>query len=334
MDIERCSRIHKKLVNNRIRNIKCKGYINKEFQKIKKQFVIGDWRYQLNKQKSKVEFLTKKYKIVSEKQKVVDKQVNEMMKKIVVTDEDIEKEEDTKEIRETKNFKTYGDVPMNDQEIAFANLPVDFRLIYTPDQLEIDTEAEKMINKVRYENMKNKTIPNNARESSNDTIKFSDVKATDMRYNGRIFQPALGSRDQELKNEQMKDKYKCIVSKFTQKSKKPQNLSQEQYDGMKSLGRRVKEGELVVNQSDKSKKLIIMPVATYQDCAKIHTDMDTVITWAKVRNIEKEANKLCKALVGLLGMGIDDPNQDRWQTIQKAVDSRPPMTVYNIKDHK
>ena len=97
------------------------------------------------------------------------------------------------------------------------------------------------------------------------------------------------------------------------------------------LSRRIKSGEIVVNSSDKSKKTIIMDSNLYQECSRAHTDQDSQVTWTQIHKIENKANQLTKAIATALGIGS---NQDRWQTALKVVESRPPKTVYNVKDHK
>ena len=59
---------------------------------------------------------------------------------------------------------------------------------------------------------------------------------------------------------------------------------------MIKLQARVRNKEIVVTKSEKTKKKIVMPFDMYQQCTKSHTDKDRLISDKDVRKIERQAN--------------------------------------------
>ena len=73
---------------------------------------------------------------------------------------------------------------------------------------------------------------------------------------------------------------KYYVSKnCKQGGKQVTNLSPSQVKGLKSLRKRVAEGELVIIPTDKSGRLAVMSRDSYRAAGMKHTLRDRVVTW-------------------------------------------------------
>ena len=67
-----------------------------------------------------------------------------------------------------------------------------------------------------------------------------------------------------------------------------------------------------------------MDLDTYTLCSKVHTDKNTTIDWARVKQIERQASTLTKGLAKMLGLGTDGANKKCWEIALKVVDAKPP----------
>ena len=79
------------------------------------------------------------------------------------------------------------------------------------------------------------------------------------------------------------------------------NLSWEESNGLKSLKKKIKEGKLVVAQTDKSSRLAVMSVEQYVNAGKEHTKKDLRIDWAKVTYLQNQVNSHVWWIGNILG---------------------------------
>ena len=311
----------------------------KQFHNIKTTFMATNWKTMRQKQNKKIDHLVNKHSMkVKTVSNTTDERTNTIIKKILISDIDLKKWESEKNLQPTLNYKIYGDTVLDEDEKSFASLPCEFRITEEVDLQDVHTDASKMATKLRYDQMRNNDNDNDGDDSEKDDldhIDFTKTRVTKMKSCGRIFPPKIGRKEEELKIEFMKeiliDTTKTYLDEI-KKSSKPMNLTEDQDRGRKKLMKRVDSGEIVIQISDKSKKLIIMPIEMYMKCADDHTKNDLLINWNEVRRIENIANQYSKDCCKMLGLGKD--NDKRWDVTIKAVDSQPPHTHFHVKDHK
>ena len=65
------------------------------------------------------------------------------------------------------------------------------------------------------------------------------------------------------------------------------NLTESEKRGLKSLVKRVSEGEITVIQTDKSSKLCIMNRTDYEKLGQVHVSKDKVIDMEEVKRRER-----------------------------------------------
>ena len=151
------------------------------------------------------------------------------------------------------------------------------------------------VGKENDESEANTMVNNKHWNSEGNTIDFSKIKVTEYKTNGRIYAPRPGRRDQEIMLEEMKDKYVQIGNDFIEnQNKKPTNISNKATNGMNKLKRIVKNGELVIGNSDKSRKTVVMNKDLYEEIVTKHTKKDKEVSYKQVRKVGKKVNHRTK----------------------------------------
>ena len=65
----------------------------------------------------------------------------------------------------------------------------------------------------------------------------------------------------------MKEEYVREGLEFIKhQERKPNNITQSQYNGMIKLQKRIKNKEIVITNTDKTKKSVVMPLDLYMEC--------------------------------------------------------------------
>ena len=199
------------------------------------------------------------------------------------------------------------------------SLPADQRIVEAFTREDVENEAEKLATKVRYGNSHQVDTPEDANKKDDawynvddKTIDFSRMKVTNFKYNGRLYPPRVGRRHDEVLVERMKEDYiKTGLEYIKTQPKKPINLTEEEYRGMKKLRKRVRNKEQVITNSDKSKKTVIVTFDLYMKCAGKHTVKDKVIDRKLVKKIERQANHQTKMFCMIMNIGTDGTDKEQ-----------------------
>ena len=169
--------------------------------------------------------------------KVIDKEIEEKLKEVKIMDKELNSWEKEAGLEPSDNYIIYGDTKLDEEEIAFINLPAEHRIIEPSNRDVIETEAEKLATKVRYDNMHHnevtqktaKNIQNSWFNKDDKVLDFGRMKVTEFKHNGE-------RRQEELIIEQMKNDYINQGMKHLKTgSKKPTNLTEQEYNGMIKL---------------------------------------------------------------------------------------------------
>ena len=108
---------------------------------------------------------------------------------------------------------------------------------------------------------------------------YSKRKATDMKQNTKVHLPgALGIEEEsslEVLRREWLEGYRGFVSeKCNKKKEQVSNLKRSEKEGLKSLRKRVAEGEIVVVPTDKSGRFSVMDIDTYLQADLKHAGKD------------------------------------------------------------
>ena len=111
------------------------------------------------------------------------------------------------------------------------------------------------------------------------------------------------------------------------------NISKLEKEGLDSLQKRVKEGELVIMKTDKSGKLVPIDRDVYVEMGKAHTSGDEEITMAEVLKMSEDIDNHSSAYLRMFNMGEAWGHQKRLRRSFLGGQAPSPMYLL-IKDHK
>jgi len=169
------------------------------------------------------------------------------------------------------------------------------------------------------------------------------LKATDYKFNKSTNLPKPSPADIEAKHELRKNESLSIFDKIVStnpstKSKTPysckSNLSPSELRGLKSLQKRVADGNLVVCESDKSAKLCVLSKQQYLAAGLEHCKKDFEVSPTEVKRLQKYVNANVEWLHEIFGSGAHWGHEDR--IINSSTDSGSQVAPLRllIKDHK
>ena len=205
-----------------------------------------------------------------------------------------------------------------------------------------------------------------------NTIDFTARKATDYKLNKNVYLPRPMDSNRELQCELRRtnylkafDRYQKEIQDMDTKSRRnitnkesegkknkhgsnekkksgnknkkqkrdPINLQGAEIDALRSLKDRMKEGELVVTQTDKSSRFAVLTQQQYLESGKVHTKKDKEISWKEVRYIQTQINSHVWWLSHILGYASKTDPARMLRNIQNHHLEVPDMALL-IKDHK
>ena len=179
------------------------------------------------------------------------------------------------------------------------------------------------------------------------SFNFGNLRATSYKHNKNVFLPQPESSDIEKNHEYRKSEMRRIFKRAVHKSNakdsksKPNhsesiesNLSKEESLGLKSLKRRIKEGSIVVCQTDKTKRFAVLTPEQYLESGLEHTKNDVEIEPSEVKKIQKNVNDHVFWLKEVFNCGSNWGHTDRMnKNLVDKGEQTCHMTLL-IKDHK
>ena len=130
------------------------------------------------------------------------------------------------------------------------------------------------------------------------TINFNKYRPTQYRFNKNVKLPKAMSTSKEYECEIRKRQFYSAFQKYkrlTQKKRKMNvkntnkarkqiiNLDQNQVNGVESLSKRIKRGEIFITSTDKSSRFAVMSKKQYLNSVRVHTCKDKVENWSDIK---------------------------------------------------
>ena len=112
------------------------------------------------------------------------------------------------------------------------------------------------------------------------------------------------------------------------------NLTRSEYAGMKSLQKRVLNGEIIVTETDKSKKFCVIKSEQYLASGQKHTKKDLKISYDQVKTIQKIVNDHSSCLQKIFGIGASWGHEDRLSNSMTDRGEVVAPLYLLVKDHK
>ena len=177
-------------------------------------------------------------------------------------------------------------------------------------------------------------------------LDLGKLKATDYKYNKHVFLPRNETTEKEALHEvrrvAMLDIFrKSLGEKQTGKHRKKEddekvksNLTKSELAGMKSLQKRVQNNEIIITETDKSRKFCVMTVEQYYSAGQKHTKNDMKVSCDQVKSIQKFVNDHSAWLRKIFGLGASWGHEDRLNSSMTDRGEVVAPLYLLIKDHK
>ena len=182
-----------------------------------------------------------------------------------------------KEMEEMERRKREKEEEMNDNQIEAPLLEV------------YETEDIKRRQEEREEEDDAKT--RQTFDPINNVYDDRKRRVTDLAECSRVTLPKPMQIEEEALIEIRRNMHKKIFSQHreenTDNGKQESNLSEEERKGLRSILKRIREGEILVMKTDKSGKFCIVSQADYIKMGEVHTKNDKKISRDNVIQIEK-----------------------------------------------
>ena len=207
-----------------------------------------------------------------------------------------------------------------------------------------EAEIEKTMAKLRWENNNNNDQDGNElpreekkwHDQRTQTMDFQQFRSTNLPFNSRIIAPQQLDMGSETCIQDLKRRLNECTKRYiaTNDVKKETNLTVEQQRGLKSLEEKKKRKEIVIFETDKSKRFSCDTIDNYKTLGETHVTNDEVVTAKKVKQFEKEVNAHTEMWIRVLNAGKKTGNYDRIRTSMKSNNNPPaPLSILR-KDHK
>ncbi|MCP3678952.1 MAG: hypothetical protein GY782_01110, partial [Gammaproteobacteria bacterium] len=177
-------------------------------------------------------------------------------------------------------------------------------------------------------------------DDATGTLDLAKRRVTDLPQNSKVFLPPPLPATTEAGLAVKKQKLMSTLDQFMEKNcdskgkQRASSLNASQKQGLASLKRRSKEGELFILETDKTNKFAAVDQDTYLKMGGKHTDKDLVISPQEAEAVQAEANGHVSMWIKMLGMGEawGHGPRIRESLIQQSC-VVPPMKLL-VKDHK
>ena len=250
---------------------------------------------------------------------------------------------------EDKPANVWGKAEVGDEAKNVLNLGKKFRLLQKLDSIGTKTEIEKGLTIVRWKEKEKDDEGTKAEEDFYENEELMNVqrkcvdmtltKATDMKFNRRIYAPNAAPEKLESNLQQTKEALEEVFEKYKKEKSddkgniRESNLTTEQAKGLRELKEKTK-ADLVVMPTDKTMGLSIETKVSYKQAANEHIKDDEKVSDKVRKHTEAEFNSIGKAMIRFLDVGGARKHDDR---IKEAMLTEnvmlPPLSLYG-KDHK
>ena len=222
----------------------------------------------------------------------------------------------------------------NDEDPSILARNILYEELFTKDEIEDmrDEEDEELM--MRDAEMRS------VFDLVNGRIDMRKRRATDVKGNSRVILPKkMRDFETEAKLEMMRQGLRGAFGQYTQEKcgaggLQKSNLSRGEIRGLKSLKKRVKEGELAILPTDKTGLFAIMSRDTYVECGLSHTKGDQHVTWDDLKGAQSEINGHTSMIIKIFDIGKSWEHTSRIrETMLGETMATCPLSLL-FKDHK
>ena len=232
------------------------------------------------------------------------------------------------------------------------------RLLQKVDVQSVEFQLEKCLSKVRYNDKKKSSsgqnqdpqfthscLPLHCTQDEDTPINartrlaFPSLKVTQIPTNKEVLLPELLKNDEETKllafKSEVLNATECFIkNNCDRQGRQKLNISKVEEEGLKSIRKRIREEDLVVMETDKSKRLSIMTKENYVASTEPHTVNDPVITEEELSSIERILNGHTLQFTRALLISHNQGDMRRLKMAMHNESLDPPALRAVRKDHK
>ena len=199
----------------------------------------------------------------------------------------------------------------------------------------IDEEDKRVMKEAEWQERKSQLVY----DFEHKEMDFGRMRATEMKGNKRVVLPKASNIQvealMEVRRKRAAQLYDMCVKKLGEGAEKGKdNLSLGEKRGLKSLKKRVADGEIIVCQTDKSGRFCILTREQYREAGQVHTSKDRKVDLEEQRDIERALNGHMRWWNEIWGQGGGWNQESRClaNLLNHGLGACP-MTLL-VKDHK
>ena len=171
------------------------------------------------------------------------------------------------------------------------------------------------------------------------TLDFGNRRATDVKNNARVIFPRTQDFQKEANLQMLRIEAMGVFRDYVKgncdtRGRQKSNLSTSEQRGLKSLKKRVEEGQIVVMTTDKTGSFAVLGRERYLEAGLSHAQGDTEVGWGEIQTAQREVNGHISMLIKIFKIGKNWTHEGRIREtmIGESMETCPVHLLY--KDHK
>ena len=181
---------------------------------------------------------------------------------------------------------------------------------------------------------------------SEKALDLGKMKVTDYKFNRHVFLPRNETVERESLHELRRVTMVDAFREFTKENKKEDegnnetkikiesNLSKLEQMGLKSLKKRVQNEEIVITETDKSKRFCILKKSQYVQSGSKHTQKDVKVSHEQVKTMQNLVNDHSGWLRKIFNLGAEWNHEERLASSMTDRGEVVAPLYLLVKDHK
>ena len=166
------------------------------------------------------------------------------------------------------------------------------------------------------------------------TLDLGNLRATSYKHNKVVYMPKSYNTERESIHANRKNEMIRVFNKVAKEGVNDSNLSKSEIAGLKSLKSRIQSGDLVVAETDKSKRFSLLTREQYYKSGLKHTQNDFELSESQVKRIQNSVNAHTWWFSEIFNCGSNWNHSDRMQKNLSDKGEQACAMQLLIKDHK
>ena len=169
------------------------------------------------------------------------------------------------------------------------------------------------------------------------TLDFRGIIPTDVKSCQRVQMPKprsnkeeheLATRDTLSQQEVMR-----YIRDIERREDESINMTKGELRGLKKLKKRVKKGDIIIVQTDKSGRMAAISMDIWRRMCEVHTKCDPKVTWEDVQQSQREIKGHLRCLNHIFRPGKDNNEERVWKAKESRSTTIPVLSLL-LKNHK